>query len=687
MQYNAIVRAGKPLGLTACLFFIGLNTHNLQAQQKALVNTVQSPYAKLYSADMGSVVWTTGFWAERMAVCKNAMVPHLVQTYMDAGLSHAYKNFEIAAGLDTGSHQGPPFHDGDFYKLVEGAASLYALTKDPALDRWMDQVIAVIAKVQRPDGYIHTPVIIEERKQTHAVKPFQDRLNFETYNMGHLMTAACVHYRVTGKTSMLQLAVKAADYLYAFYQQASPELARNAICPSHYMGIVEMYRTTRDKKYLELARNLVDIRGSVPEGTDDNQDRIPFRQQTTVMGHAVRANYLYAGVADVYAETGDDSLVRSLHLIWNNLVQRKMYITGGCGALYDGVSPDGVSYNPAEIQKVHQAYGKDYQLPNTTAHNETCANIGNLLWNWRMLQLTGEAKYTDVLERALYNSILSGISLDGNNFFYTNPLRAADDLPYRLRWAGGRTTYISLSNCCPPNLVRTLAEVSNYAYSFSAAGVYVNLYGSNHLRTRLNNGTPLELEQVTGYPWNGAITLHWKQAPPEDYTLFLRIPGWCRRASLRINGKPYAGTVVPGQYLALKRKWQRGDRVELLLPMPVQLVEANPLVEETRNQVAVQRGPLVYCLESADLPAGERLSHISLPAHIRLQPRPDTIAGSSLVVLEGMALRSDAADWSQQLYRPVSRTPRQPVTVRLIPYYAWANRGHTEMSVWLPVEK
>ena len=393
---------------------------DVSAQQKSLVNTSASPFSKLSGIDMGQMVWTSGFWAERMAICKDSMVPHLWQTYTDANVSHAYKNIEIAAGLDTGSHKGPPFHDGDFYKLFESVASMYAITKDKRLDELMDKAIPVIAKSQREDGYIHSPVIIAERKSSGKAKAFEDRLNFETYNMGHLMTAACVHYRATGKTSLLNVAIKATDYLNSFFKRSSPELARNAICPSHYMGVVEMYRTTKNPQYLELAKNLINIRGLVENGTDDNQDRIPFRQQKVAMGHAVRANYLYAGVADVYAETGDTSLLNCLDPIWRDVAYRKMYITGACGALYDGVSPYGVSYKPPEIQKTHQAYGRAYQLPNMTAHNETCANIGNLLWNWRMLQLSGDAKYMDVVELALYNSILSGISLDGNKFFYTN---------------------------------------------------------------------------------------------------------------------------------------------------------------------------------------------------------------------------------------------------------------------------
>ncbi len=385
------------------------------AQTKGITNTTGSSFAKLQSTDMGTVQWTNGFWAERMKVCNDSMVPHLWATYTDKKISHSFNNFEIAAGLDTGNFKGPSFHDGDFYKTLEAVAGLYATTKDPKLDAMMDNAIAVIGKAQTADGYIYTKAIIQQKKSGEK-KMFDDKLSFEAYNFGHLMTAACVHYRATGKTTLLDIARKATNFLIDFYNNASPEQARNAICPSHYMGITEMYRATSEKKYLELVKKLIDIRG-LSEGSDDNSDRVPFRQMKTVNGHAVRANYLFAGVADVFAETGDKTLLSTLDLMWDDVVNRKMYITGGCGALYDGLSLEGLSYKPDSIQKIQQAYGKDYQLPNKTAHNETCANIGNLLWNWRMLQITGDAKYADIIELELYNGILSGISLNGNNFF------------------------------------------------------------------------------------------------------------------------------------------------------------------------------------------------------------------------------------------------------------------------------
>ncbi len=284
------------------------------SSQNSLVNTSGSPHAKLQSIGISDVQWTKGFWAERFAVCRDAMVPHLWATYTSKDICYSFQNFRIAAGLDTGRFRGPSFHDGDFYKTLEAVAAMYATTKDKKLDGWMDEAIAVIGKAQKPDGYIYTKNIIEQKK-TGQDKMFDDKLSFEAYNFGHLMTAACVHYAATGKTSLLNIAKKAADFLIGFYATASPEQARNAICPSHYMGLTEMYRITKEEKYLTLVKKLIDIRGTV-EGTDDNSDREPFREMDKVAGHAVRANYLFAGVADVYAETGDESLLNTLNTLW-----------------------------------------------------------------------------------------------------------------------------------------------------------------------------------------------------------------------------------------------------------------------------------------------------------------------------------------------------------------------------------
>lgn len=664
-----------------------------------------SKYAKMVNTPLGAVKWTGGFWGERFNVYSNTSLQSMWATWSNPDISHGFRNFEIAAGTCEGEHWGPPFHDGDMYKWLEAVAAVYAVNKDPELDALMDKFIEQVVKAQRADGYIHTPVIIEERNKgidTHSEHrdqtvigtkvgaedekgAFANRLNFETYNLGHLMMAGITHYRATGKRTLFDAAIKATDFLCHFYETASAELARNAICPSHYMGVVEMYRATGNPRYLELSKNLIDIRGMVENGTDDNQDRIPFREQYNAMGHAVRANYLYAGVADVYAETGEAQLMKNLTSIWNDIVNRKMYVTGACGALYDGTSPDGTCYEPDSIQKVHQSYGRAYQLPNSTAHNETCANIGNMLFNWRMLESMGDAKYADIVETALYNSVLSGVSLDGKRYFYTNPLRLSDDFPYTLRWPRERQEYISCF-CCPPNTLRTICEAQNYAYTVSENALWCNLYGQSELTTKLGKHD-LEVSQVTGYPYDGKVMLTFRAVPKkQEMALHLRIPAWCDRATVKVNGEVVDVPVKANTYATLNRVWKKGDVVELDMEMRVKLMESNPLVEETRNQVVVKRGPLVYCLEGMDVADGRRIDDVLIPSTIQFTPTEITIDGSKMIALDGEARLMDEASWDNVLYREVGKADRT-VKIRLIPYFAWGNRGKSEMTVWMPLAK
>lgn len=660
-----------------------VNINDAVSQYRGLTNTSLSPFVKLRAVGMDDVKWTRGFWAKQFTVCRETMVPNMWGLLSNPEFSHAYANFRVAAGLEKGRPRGPSWNDGDLYKWLEAAASVYAVTKDQELGRLMDEVIAVIAKAQREDGYLHTPVIIRQRLGDSEARPFENPLHFEMYNLGHLMTAACVHHRATGKDTLLTIATKACDYLDSMFRNPTPELAANAVCPSHYMGMVEIYRTTRDRKYLALARKFIDMRDLIKDGTDDNQDRIPFRRQTKAVGHAVRANYLYCGAADVYAETGDKSLLTALEKIWTNVAFQKMYITGATGALYDGASPDGAK-NQKSISRVHQAYGRDYQLPNTTAHNETCASVANAMWNWRMLQITGDARFADVMERVLYNAALAGISLDGTKFFYTNTLRQVNNLPFELRWSRRREPYISCF-CCPPNIVRMIAQVSNYAYSLTEDGVCVTLYGGNILETNLWDGTRLRITQESDYPWDGEVKMTLYLQARKEFSLMLRIPDWAEGAAVRINRKSVPAKPPSGKYFPIRREWADGDVVELSLPMPVRLMEAHPLAEELRNQVAVKRGPIVYCLESTDLPEDIAVSEITIPRDIRFRPRFDPKILGGVTVLEGRAEYLKQGDWTDALYRELSPGRPESIDVRLIPYYAWGNRGPSEMTVWMPV--
>lgn len=678
----------KIMKRSGVLSLIILLVFQLSAQEKGLVNTSKSPYAKLSSVNMTDVNWTNGFWAERFHVCEHSMVPHMMDMYMNDSISHGFANFEIAAGLKHGTHIGPPFHDGDFYKMLEALIMVNSMNPDKQTEQKIDSIIGIIAKTQRADGYIHTPVMIKTRENPDEKAEFAERMDFETYNMGHLMTAACIHYRLTGKKNLLDVAVKATDFLYNYYKNHAYELAQNAICPSHYMGVTEMYRTLGEPRYLELSKALIDIRSMVETGRDHNQDRVPFREQTKAQGHAVRANYLYAGAADVYAETGDDSLMTALDAIWHDLAETKLYITGACGALYDGVSPNGTTYDQPSIQQVHQAYGQDFELPNLTAHNESCANIGNLLWNWRMLQVTGNANYADAMEQVMYNSLLAAVSLDGKRHFYTNPLAVSADLPYELRWSKDREEYISYCNCCPPNTIRTVAQIHNYMYSMSDEGVWLNFYGGNTLKTTLKDQSSLELEQVTEYPWEGKVKLKIGQAPKNELSFFVRIPAWSNDAKISINGQSIGETPLAGTYQKLTRIWKKGDVVEVDFPMEVDLIAANPLVEETRNQVAVRRGPVVYCLESVDLPANIDPFQIAISAQSNLKPEKMEIADNKFVALKGKAVLIKQKKWDQkQLYQKISETQKEKIPISLIPYYAWNNRGKSDMSVWIPLAR
>ncbi len=689
-------------------------TATLPAQ--GLTDMSRSSQAKMRNLSMGAVRWTGGFWGDVFDTMHGTGVWEMWNTWntpwetLDADGkhgSHGFRNFEVAAGTVKGKHHGPPFHDGDMYKWLEACAAVYAVTKDGELDALMDCFIEQVALAQRADGYIHTPVVISERNagidshanaenaagitigkdQTHA---FASRLNFETYNLGHLMTAGIVHKRATGKTTLFECGKKAADFLYNFLTNDAAELSRNAICPSHYMGAAEMYRETGDPKYLELAKGLIAIRDSVTNGEDHNQDRHKFRDQYEAMGHAVRANYLYAGVADLYAETGEAQLLKNLTAIWDDIVNHKIYIMGGCGALYDGVSPDGTTYDQPSIQQIHQAYGRQFQLPQEAAHNEICAQIGMMLFSWRLFQTTVNPKYIDNIENELYNGILSGVSLDGKDFFYTEALRRTKEFPYVMRWPKHRQRYISCF-CCPPNTLRTLCQAQEYAYSIKGDTLWVNLYGQNTLKT-----DDLEVEQQTDYPWDGHITLTIKKAK-HLASIRMHIPGWSTGMELRLNGKPIAAKA-----LREPRKWKKGDRIELILPMRPRLIEANPLVEETKNHIAIMRGPIVYCLEGQDISAATvgsgsaaataspvpRINDIAIPADVRFTETKVTICGHEMVALEADVPIVNEDFWrNDELYRELRPVTNRKAHIRLIPYYAWDNRGIQDMSLWLPLKR
>ncbi|MFC1712180.1 glycoside hydrolase family 127 protein [Candidatus Poribacteria bacterium] len=628
-------------------------------------------YCKLKSVDLDAVRWTEGFWAERFELCKDATIPSIKEALDISENSAVLRNFSIAAGLETGEHRGTNWSDGDCYKWIEAMAHVYNVTGDEDLDRMMDESIEVIGKAQDPDGYICTQIQLTDKER------WQERGHHELYNMGHLMTAAYVHHRVTGKDNFLSLAVKLCDYLYDLFQPRPPELALYGWNPSNIMGLVDIYHSTGDSRYLELAGIFVDMRGSKPGGTDQNQNRVPLRNETKAVGHAVTATYLYCGATDVYAETGDKALLEALEQIWDDVVYRKMYITGGVGPLHNSTS---IRNDP-----VHEAFDMEYHLHNSTAYNETCANIGNTMWNWRMFQIDGEAKYADVMEQGLYNILLSGVSIDGKRFFYTNALRWYGEEHELLSQDAFPRWHTFTCYCCPPSVARSIARLYQWAYSVSDDAVWVNIYSGSNLETTLSDDSPLKLTQETLYPWDGHIKITVQETPSEAFALMLRIPAWTSEADIKINGEEVDTAAKAGTYVALKREWSAGDEVELTLPMEAKLVKANPKVEEVKNQVAIVRGPVVYCLESVDLPDDVHISEVHIPRDIQLTPRYDGDLLGGVTVLEGNAYRIPEGDWSGKLYQDFSNSPKESVKITLIPYYAWANRGACEMTVWLPL--
>ncbi len=649
-----------------------------------LADTRKSPYAKVSSLPYHAVEWTEGLWADCEKTCAESMVVQLKNMFDSKDISHVVENFKICAGLTEGEHDGTVFGDGDFYKWMEAACYTASKSGNQKFLEELEDYIDLIRRAQQPDGYLSTKQIIGE-KNSNGVSRMGDINDFEVYNFGHLFTAACLHKRLTGKDTFLPVAIKAADYLEGLYRKAAQDgEVQTAVCPSHYMGLIELYRTTGNVKYLELTKLSIELRDSVKNGTDDNQDRIPLKEQDKIVGHAVRANYLYSGVADLYAETGDREYLDMLHRVWNNLMQYKIYITGGCGALYNGVSPYGNFFTD---QKIHQAYGYEYQLPNITAYNETCANIGLVMWAYRMFLIEREASYFDVIERAMLNVNLAAVSLDGKRYFYENMLRRTKKLEYEMVWPLERTEYIT-SYCCPPNLARLLSQSSEYAYTVTEDSVYTGMYGANRAHFQLENGADFELYQETEYPYSGLVRFEVKQVKKEaEVVLFIRIPGWLESGFLLDQkGKRYDLTKKDANsFLPVRLERLEGVVLEVNFDMPARLTVAHAMVEENNNQAAVEKGPLVYCMETADVPL-DTLDYLMISPASVFSEITTTIAGRTLTALETDFYRLNREEYCRKsLYQTYHETGIEKIKARMIPYFAWDNRGYGEMKIWLPL--
>lgn len=648
-----------------------------------LTDTRKSANAKVHPVEGLNVDWTGGLWKERFDTCAKSTVPQLQHMFESKDISHVVENFKICAGEAEGDFDGTVFGDGDFYKWMEAAIYTAAKTKNDKLLSQVEEYIQLIAKAQQPDGYLSTKQIIGE-KQQNGITRMGDINDFEVYNFGHMFTAACLHKRITGKDTFLAIAVKTADYLEHLYAEAEKSgEVQTAVCPSHYMGLVEMYRTTGDKRYLDLARQAILLRDSVKNGMDDNQDRIPLKEHDRIIGHAVRANYLYAGVADLCLEETNEDYSKVLHKVWRSLLDKKIYITGGCGALYNGVSPYGNFFGD---QKTHQAYGYEYQLPNITAYNETCASLGGVFWAYRMFQLEPKAEYFDMIERMMLNTNLAALSMDGKKFFYENMLRRTKKLDYELVWPLTRSEYI-LSYCCPPNLARTIAQSGEYAYTVSEDAVWLGMYGANRADICLKNGAEFTLVQETEYPFEGKIRFTCENVKAgESFLLKLRIPGWVKSGSVCVNGeKRDIRKTDAGTYLTVEVTDLTKAEIILTLDMEVRYTTAHTMVEETYGQAAIERGPLVYCLESVDTKA-ESLDDLYLDLDAKYLTAAFEIKGRTVTVLETEMYRMNREEYDREaLYQPLAYRGMEKEAVRLVPYYAWDNREFGEMRVWFPV--
>ncbi|MDO5423449.1 MAG: glycoside hydrolase family 127 protein [Eubacteriales bacterium] len=647
-----------------------------------LTDTTKSPYAKVSPIPFGQISLKEGFWKTVVDRTTAETIPHLRHMFEEKEISHVVENFRICAGETEGSFDGTDFGDGDFYKWMEAAVYAAAAGKDEKLLADLEDYIALIGRAQQADGYISTKQIIAEREGKGAAR-FANINDFEVYNFGHLFTTAALYKRLTGKDSFLKVAEKAADYLRKMYEDSARKgEVKTAVCPSHYMGLMELYRVTGEKKYLELAKLAITLRDSVKEGLDDNQDRLPLKQHEKIIGHAVRANYLYAGLADLCMEETDAEYLEVLDKVWKNLVNQKIYVTGGCGALYNGASPYG---NFFTHQLVHQAYGYEYQLPNTTAYNETCASIGLVFWAYRMFQLNPKAEYFDLIERVMLNTNLAAVSMDGKKFFYENMLRREKELPYKLVWPLTRSEYI-LSYCCPPNLARTLAEAAEYAWLQGKDCVYTGMYESCEASFHLENGAEFDIVQTTGYPFEETIHFAVKNRTPEvPASVRLRIPAWCTQAEIEIDGKREKLSADADGYAKVEISGCDEMEFTLVLPMEVRLTAAHSYVEETTGQAAVERGPLVYCAEGVDAD-GTPLAELYLPLKAEFSAETDEIAGQKFVALRGKMKRivyeEHEADALYQTLRVKGFTEQE---MKLVPYYAWDNRAFGEMRVYMQV--
>lgn len=614
-----------------------------------------------------SVKVSDSFWGQRLKASREVTIPLAFSKCEETG---RYRNFELAAHpSDTTKVTGYSFDDTDVYKTIEGASYSLQTYPDKQLAHYMDSVLDIVAAAQEPDGYLYTARTMNP-KHPHewaGSKRWEkvEELSHEFYNLGHMVEGAIAHYQATGSRKFLDIAIRYADCVCREIGDGEGQVVR---VPGHQiaeMALAKLYLVTGDQKYLDQAKFFLDKRGYTSRKDEYSQAHKPVIEQDEAVGHAVRAAYMYAGMADVAALTGDTSYVHAIDRIWDNIVSKKLYITGGIGATNQG-----------------EAFGKNYELPNMSAYCETCAAIGNVYVNYRLFLLHGDAKYYDVLERTLYNGLISGVSLDGGGFFYPNPLESMGQ-HQRQPWFG--------CACCPSNICRFIPSLPGYVYAVKDNQVYVNLFMGNEAELKVG-GKKVILHQETRYPWDGHVTLTVDKNAAGTFAMKIRIPGWVRNQvvpsdlytysdgkrpgySVKVNGEAVTSALEQG-YFTIERKWKKGDRVELQLDMEVRTVKANGKVEADRGRMAVERGPIVYCAEWPDNSFNVLSLLMNQHPQFEVVERPDLLYGLNQIKTPVQTLEYDEQ----------GRLVVKDQELTLIPYYAWAHRGPGNMAVWLPSE-
>ena len=621
------------------------------AAQKSDIKEV--PFTKVHFND--------GFWSQRIETNRTVSIP---SAFRECEKNGRFDNFAVAAGIIHKEHQGDfSFDDTDPYKVIEGASYSLAVHYDKALDHYLDSVINLIAKAQEPDGYLTTCVTNKCTRLSGwwGSRRWEKINSHELYNSGHLIESAVAHYLATGKKNFLNVAIKNADLICKVFGSEPGKIHRPSGHPIVEMALCKLYKVTGKKQYLDMAKYFVEETGRCTDGhhpSEYSQDHKPILQQDEIVGHAVRAGYLYSGVADVAALTGDKDYFDALCRIWDNMASKKLFITGGIGSRPQG-----------------EGFGPNYELNNHTAYCETCASIANVYWNYRMFLATGDSKYVDVYERALYNGVMSGVSLSGDKFFYDNPLESGGEHE-RAPWFG--------CACCPGNVTRFVASISNYVYATKGSDIYVNLYAQSDAEINAGKNV-VKLSQKSQMPWQGDVEIAVNPKKQSDFSIMLRLPSWASerpvatdlytfadrasKYSLKVNGKEYNADLVNG-YLVVRKIWKKGDKISLTLPMDIRRIHANDNAEDDRGKMALQRGPVVYCLEGVDNKDNAVFNKSILASEkISFKYEPQLLGG--VVTLSGNALET-TQDGNVRT-----------VDFKAIPYSTWNNRGNSEMEVWI----